>query len=545
MRLETRLLDYIDEMAPPVTTEEVVARRQSPNRSSAKTQTPRPGKGLAWALAAFVLVLTVGGLYFAFSGDDGQVVDQTTVPTPTTVPAPTTAGGMWPQSNLEEVREAQERADAGDPDYTWQLDEALAADGDPWGAEIFARFIAEELGWEDSSGFGGYAYGGGVYEEIVFIRCAPGSTNPLYPDHPDGCAPTIDELRYETVNLRVTQPGRRGPTGIWTVDRWEMLQPKSVDLVSLVNLVYPDFAGRQVAQVVPPSEAEVTGLLDAFLGARMDGEGAEQYLLREPEESPNPDIEVPLLYTTSGAAYERFEIEKVQGPVWPSGWMEYKIRLFAEDGTVVEQLFHVVRHDGQLGLIYGHTSTDLPTTENGQSVAAPFSLLDGEVTFAAASPWYPWDESPTAMTLWLSDGRNENVVIAADPLPGGRACESGPAAADAEALARSIMADPDFETTGTVPVRIAGLDGLQMDVVVATAGPTVCYWTNWALEISPEISPTGELGHAGWRMRLYLIDYPGESAQVLAITVISPENDFERVLEKATPIVESLEIHAP
>ena len=54
------------------------------------TRPPRPrlGRGLAWAVAAFVVVLAVGGLYFAFSGDDGQVVDQTTVPTPTTVPAP-------------------------------------------------------------------------------------------------------------------------------------------------------------------------------------------------------------------------------------------------------------------------------------------------------------------------------------------------------------------------------------------------------------------------------------------------------------------------
>ncbi|MGH8948783.1 MAG: hypothetical protein ACRDXF_07985, partial [Acidimicrobiia bacterium] len=51
------------------------------------TKSPGPGRGLAWAVAAFV-VLTVGGLYFAFSGDDGQVVDQTTVPTPTTVLAP-------------------------------------------------------------------------------------------------------------------------------------------------------------------------------------------------------------------------------------------------------------------------------------------------------------------------------------------------------------------------------------------------------------------------------------------------------------------------
>ena len=45
------------------------------------------------------------------------------------------------------------------------------------------------------------------------------------------------------------------------------------------------------------------------------------------------------------------------------------------------------------------------------------------------------------------------------------------------------------------------------------------------------------------RMRLYLVDYPGESAQVLTIAVIAPEPDFERVLEEATPIVESLEFH--
>lgn len=47
-----------------------------------------------------------------------------------------------------------------------------------------------------------------------------------------------------------------------------------------------------------------------------------------------------------------------------------------------------------------------------------------------------------------------------------------------------------------------------------------------------------------WRMRLYLIDYPGGSALGLTIAVIAaPETDFERVLEETTPIVESLEIH--
>src|SRR3990170_2268746 len=38
------------------------------------------------------------------------------------VPEPAISGEMWPQSTLDEVRAAQERADAGDPDYTWQVD---------------------------------------------------------------------------------------------------------------------------------------------------------------------------------------------------------------------------------------------------------------------------------------------------------------------------------------------------------------------------------------------------------------------------------------
>lgn len=464
-------------------------------------------------------------------------------------PDPTTTG-WWPQSSAEEVAEAQERADAGDPDYTWQLDPELDGDAAPWGAEIFARFIEEELGWEefiggwDGSGYLSMGAGGGVYEGVAFIRCAPGETNPLshlYADAPPeirGCAPTVDKLRYETVSIDVSQPGRRGPEGIWVVDRWELRQSKSSDPGSLWGLLYPEFDG-QVEQVVPPSDAEVTVFLDAFLGARVDGEGAEQYLLREPEESPFEDVSVPLLYaTTDGAAYERFEIEHVQGPVWPSGWMEYRVRLFAEGGTVVEQSFVVVRPEsGQLALTYGYPFTDqLPTTENGQTTPLPYSILDGEVTFAAAPPWNTSETSDTYMRF--NGGRDEHLVIATDPLPAVTDCENASAPADAEALARRIMDDPNSETTGTVPVRIAGLDGLQMDVdvdvdmdvnAVVAEGP--CWWM-WAPD---------QLSR--YRMRLYLIDYPGGAAPVLAIAVIAPEEVFERVLEEATPIVESLEIH--
>ena len=57
------------------------------------------------------------------------------------------------------------------------------------------------------------------------------------------------------------------------------------------------------------------------------------------------------------------------------------------------------------------------------------------------------------------------------------------------------------------------------------------------------------------RMRLYLVDLPGGSARVLAIALIArdpcggkvevSQQDFEQVVEAATPIVESIEFHTP
>ena len=83
--------------------------------------------------------------------------------------------GWWPQSNPEEVREAQKRVDAGDPDYIWQLDTTLAADGDPWGAEIFARFIEDELGWEawEAAAFDGWLGLRRGGSQVLFIRSRP------------------------------------------------------------------------------------------------------------------------------------------------------------------------------------------------------------------------------------------------------------------------------------------------------------------------------------------------------------------------------------
>ena len=292
----------------------------------------------------------------------------------------------------------------------------------------------------------------------------------------------------------------------------------------------PEFAG-QVWQVAPPSDADVTTFLEAFLRARVDGEGAEHYLLREPLGSPFEDQPLPLVYAaTSGVPYERSEIERVRGPVWPNGVMQYELRLFAEDGSVVEQRFYVVRDGGQLGLVYGYVYDAIPTTENGQSVAVPFSFLDGEVTFAVASQWYLQSDDPTVMQFGVGRGQ---VVIEADPQPVQPGCDNGPAPADADALARSITADPDFQTIETVPVRIAGIDGLQIDGMVPAP------WDgNWSV-----CHPMWTTDAQQFRIRLYLIDYPSESAQILTMAVIAPETDFERVLEDTTLTVQSLELH--
>ena len=171
-------------------------------------------------------------------------------PSPTPLPsvaAPSSpvSGGTWPQSTAEEVREAQERADAGDPAYTWQVDQALdSEDRNPATSltdvnvtvpAIVDRFLREVLGWD--------AFLFNVRESVrddgdvnsmrglEYIRCAPGERNPRYPTADvrapgaQWCAPTIDDLRYESVRIDLEQPGWQGPDGIWVVSDWAMSEP--------------------------------------------------------------------------------------------------------------------------------------------------------------------------------------------------------------------------------------------------------------------------------------------------------------------------------
>jgi hypothetical protein len=288
--------------------------------------------------------------------------------------------GVWPQTSLEEAQEAQRRADAGDPAFTWQLAPELATPPEfetapiperdaADGAEILARFLRDVLGWDEYVTVARrdpYGYGDAGWS-FVRIRCGSG-TNPLYPNDPNGgdCPPTIGDTHYETVSLMVTQPVRSGPSGIWVVTAWTELAP-SEEPAS--DLRYHEWVSRQYEQVVPPTEAELVGALEAFLSARVAGEGAEAYMT-EGYYSPRP--RVPLLYaTTEGHRYERFEIGSVEGPRWPAGVYAVTVRLFARGGQdVVKQDFAVWL--GSRGQLTMATDGRVATTENGEPVPDRF-----------------------------------------------------------------------------------------------------------------------------------------------------------------------------
>ena len=307
----------------------------------------------------------------------------------------------------------------------------------------------------------------------------------------------------------------------------------TLDLATATGELVDSFGVVWRRPEMPPLDAEDAALLQAFLGARLAGEGAEQYLLSDLPE-PFETTTVPLLYaTTGGAAYARFEIERV--PEWETqpGWTKVEVRLFAEDGTVVEQSFHVVDQDGQHGLVYGQTSGEVSTTENWQPVPVPFSILNGEVTFAAVPPWKEDYESSEAIAAFQKSSWNLAwFVIATEPLSVGTDCENGPAPTDAKALARTIMADPDVEAAEPVPVRIAGIDGLQIDVTKSDYN-WLCAWTPDALTAF----------QGGGHIRLYIVDYPGESAKVLTLAFVAGPDEWESAIDDIVPVLDSIQFH--
>jgi hypothetical protein len=198
------------------------------------------------------------------------------------------------------------------------------------------------------------------------------------------------------------------------------------------------------------------------------------------------------------------------------------------------------------------------TTENGEAVAHGYSIVDGEVTFAATNPPWSFDgaqvlDSPRTMAALRADFGGIRIV--ADPLPVGTGCESDAAPADAQAWAERILSDPDIEATEPTPIRIAGVEALQMDVAPA-AGASICDSGGGEPVLFTSITsvqPDGQV--LGWRgsvglwhrysYRVYLLDVPAGSSRILAVVVFAFDRDFDEVVEAAAPVLDSLEFHAP
>ena len=447
---------------------------------------------------------------------------------------------MWPQSTLSEVREAQQQADAGDPEVAWQVIPGIVEETTPPGsAPIFTRYLQQVLGWEsfrwgDRVGLtwdAECATAGCTSHTIGFVRCATSQPNPLYPkdgmhgdvpDDADGstCAPTNNDSTYETVTLTARQPLQKGTTAIWVIS----------DAV----------ATSPFRQEAPLSEAEVAAAVEPFLQARVETQNAKRHLQQD---SRN----VPLLYAASnGAKYTDFDYE-LTGPLWPHGIFDVKVRLFADArNRVVEQEFMV--SSSEPALSYPMHAT----WENGTPVAVPRSAFDGRMTYAADPAWdeFFFDIGRDASGLYYTkdNGLDRTIVVIGDPVaPTGPCAADGPAES-ANALAESVQSNRNLNATRPVPTRIGAIDGIRMDVTMAEGGAAPCEGGWLADEAAlvvlprPGEKPIQAFGaEAGHRTRLYLFDLPGKPATV-AIMVSAPEADFEETLDLTAPIMESFEV---
>jgi hypothetical protein len=196
------------------------------------------------------------------------------------------------------------------------------------------------------------------------------------------------------------------------------------------------------------------------------------------------------------------------------------------------------------------TPAETPTPDTTTAPAVPlrsWGLLDGEVTFTAARPWYQFSDFGPGTIALVEPDLSADLAVLADPLPVETGCRPGSAPADAEALADSIRSDPDFEVAApVVAVEVGGMEALSIDVVAAQ-GASVCDYMGGPLvlrEPSGDARPMGPSLGSKQHLRLYLLDLPeGMSARILAIAIKGPKAGFETVLDETDPIVESFEFH--
>jgi hypothetical protein len=220
-------------------------------------------------------------------------------------------------------------------------------------------------------------------------------------------------------------------------------------------------------------------------------------------------------------------MQRVSTPRWPyGGYIVFNVRLFAGDGTTVDQVIYSHWDGGASVGVEGGLALAGMTSENGVPVPMVHAQFDGEVTYSSPS------ESSFEVV-----GDRSSLIDFTDPALLWSDCRQDPVPADAAAFAQAISSDPNFETSAPVAVQVGGVEAVALDVALSPSGETCpAFRTDvrrWIHSLE-----------AGERQRLYLVDVPeGLSMQTLAITITAPELRFEEVLQAAQPLIDSVEFH--
>lgn len=105
---------------------------------------------------------------------------------------------LWPQYSADQARLAEQRADAGDPAFTWLLDSSSVA----------SRFAEQFLGWKYASVSGELnPVGSGIDHHITIIACAPWQDCPI----------SLSGLGVPRAKVTLAHLGDSKADGIWSV----------------------------------------------------------------------------------------------------------------------------------------------------------------------------------------------------------------------------------------------------------------------------------------------------------------------------------------
>jgi len=174
-----------------------------------------------------------------------------------------------------------------------------------------SRYVTEELGWERIRLFDlRYAETREAEDvgpvRVRVLRCAEADWDETYPGI--SCDPNPDDRAY--------------PAALVTVERSVGDEP---------GWMVTDLERVAVHQLLPVASEDVQAFVRAFLEARIQGSGAEEYLVPGARRLPHP-----LYGPRSDPAYERFDVLFVDGPLWPFASWEVGVRIFTGQGNAGE-----------------------------------------------------------------------------------------------------------------------------------------------------------------------------------------------------------------